>query len=125
MSDTRGFTIVEVLVAMVVLSVGVLALVSSSAVVTRMVGTGQHSTRATQVAERRLETLRQSARSTVTPCTNVPAGNGNATTEGMLETWSVTLIGATGQGRNLVANVTYNVPRGTRTVTLRTMISCL
>lgn len=122
MSDTRGFTIVEVLVAMVVLSVGVLALVSSAALVTRMVGTGQHSTRATQVAERRLETLRQSARSTVVPCTNVPAGNGNATTEGMLETWSVTV---TGQARNLVSNVTYNVPRGTRTVTLRTMISCV
>ena len=122
MSDTRGFTIVEVLVAMMVLSVGVLALVSSSALVTRMVGTGQHVTRATQVAERRLETLRQSARSTAVPCTNVPAGNGNATTDGMLETWSVTV---SGQARNLVANVTYNVSRGTRTVTLRTMISCL
>lgn len=121
MSNRQGFTIVEVVVAMMVLSVGVLALVSSSALVTRMIGTGQHSTRATQVAERRLETLRQLARSTAVPCANLGAVNTTATTDGMTEAWLVTVSGTQ---RNATANVTYNVPRGTRTVTLRTIISC-
>lgn len=121
MSNRQGFTIVEVIVAMMVLSVGVLALVSSSALVTRMIGTGKHSTIAAQVAERRLETLRQQARSTAVPCANFGAVNTTATTDGMSEAWQVTVAGTQ---RNAVANVTYNVPRGTRTVTLRTIISC-
>jgi len=120
-SNRQGFTIVEVIVAMMVLSVGVLALVSSSALVTRMIGTGKHSTIAAQVAERRLETLRQQARSTAVPCANFGAVNTTATTDGMSEAWQVTVAGTQ---RNAVANVTYNVPRGTRTVTLRTIISC-
>jgi prepilin-type N-terminal cleavage/methylation domain-containing protein len=120
-SNRQGFTIVEVVVAMMVLSVGVLALVSSSAVITRMIGRGQHSTRATQVAERRLETVRQVAHATVVPCANLNAGTTVATTDGMSESWQVT---AAGTQRNVAANVTYNVPGGTRTVTLRTIISC-
>ena len=121
MSNRQGFTIVEVVVAMMVLSVGVLALVSSSALITRMVGKGQHVTRATLVAERRLEILRQTAHATVVPCANLNPVVGAATTSGMSESWQVT---SAGTQRNLTANVTYNVPRGTRTVTLRTIISC-
>lgn len=121
MSNRQGFTIVEVVIAMMVLSIGVLALVSSSALITRMVGHGQHSTRATQVAERRLEALREVAHATAVPCANLNAVVGAATTNGMTEAWQVTSVGTQ---RNLVANVTYNVPRGTRTVTLRTILSC-
>ena len=51
MSNQRGFTIVEVLVAVMVLAVGVIALVGSSATITRMIGRGRHDTRAALVAE--------------------------------------------------------------------------
>ena len=44
--STAGFTIAEVLVAIVVLSVGVVAMPGSSALVTRMIGRGQRATRA-------------------------------------------------------------------------------
>ena len=53
-----GFTIAEAVVAVVVLSVGVLALVGSAALTSRMVGRGLHSTRTGQVAAARIERLR-------------------------------------------------------------------
>src|SRR3989442_15870348 len=43
MKRERGFTLVEVIVAILVLTVGLLALVTSSALVTRMIQRGQRS----------------------------------------------------------------------------------
>jgi len=122
-SNRQGFTIVEVLVSMVVLSAGVMALVSSSALVTRMVGTGQHVTRAVQVSEQRLEGLRQRARSTAVPCANMVNGTTAATTDNLLESYTIAQPGG-GTVRTLTSTVTYNVPRGTRSITLTTIISC-
>ena len=59
----RGFTLVEVLVALVLLTVGVMALLGSSAMVSRMIGKGRGSTIAVQVATARLERLRRIAAS--------------------------------------------------------------
>src|SRR5256886_16370749 len=56
----QGFTIVEVIVAILVLTVGLLALVTSAALVTRMIGRGQRSAVSAQYAQRRLEMLRVS-----------------------------------------------------------------
>src|SRR3989475_3554184 len=60
MRHEQGFTIVEVIVAIMVLTVGLLALVTSAALVTRMIGRGQRSAVAAQYAQRRLEMLRVS-----------------------------------------------------------------
>ncbi len=60
MKREQGFTIVEVIVAIMVLTVGLLALVTSAALVTRMIGRGQRSAVAAQYAQRRLEMLRTS-----------------------------------------------------------------
>src|SRR2546427_4384918 len=60
MKREQGFTIVEVIVAILVLTVGLLALVTSAALVTRMIGRGQRSAVAAQYAQRRLEMLRTS-----------------------------------------------------------------
>ena len=60
MKSEQGFTIVEVIVAILVLTVGLLALVTSAALVTRMIGRGQRSAVAAQYAQRRLEMLRTS-----------------------------------------------------------------
>src|SRR2546430_3587914 len=57
MKREQGFTIVEVIVAIMVLTVGLLALVTSAALVTRMIGRGQRSAVAAQYAQRRLEML--------------------------------------------------------------------
>ena len=57
----RGFTIVEVIIAIVVLTVGLLGLVTTAALVTRMIGQGQRSAVAATFASQRLERLRVTA----------------------------------------------------------------
>ena len=57
----RGFTIIEIIIAIIVLTVGVLGLVSTAALVTRMIGRGQRSAVATAFGARRLERLRARA----------------------------------------------------------------
>ena len=121
MSSRQGFTLVEVLVAVTVLGVGILGLVGSSAMVTRMIGRGRHTTMATQVAQERLERLRQRALSTATPCTALANGTQTATTDGLAESWTVAGVGDL---RTLAASVTYNVTGGQRTITLNTIIRC-
>ena len=64
---SAGFSVVEVLVAIVVIALGLLALGGSSASVTRMLGTARQATRAAAAAERRLEELRREARSSTPP----------------------------------------------------------
>ena len=54
-----GVTVAEVLVAVVVLTVGVLALVGTWARTSRMIGLGRHSTVAALAASSRIEWLRQ------------------------------------------------------------------
>jgi prepilin-type N-terminal cleavage/methylation domain-containing protein len=65
----RGFTLVEVMIAVILLGVGVMALVSSSAMATRMIGRGKESTMASQVGTARVEILRLLAASTSPNCT--------------------------------------------------------
>ncbi len=60
MKHQQGFTIVEVIIAILVLTVGILGLVTSAALVTRMIGRGQRSAVAAQYAQMRLEQLRAS-----------------------------------------------------------------
>lgn len=57
----RGFTIVEIIIAILVLTVGLLGLVTTAALVTRMIGHGQRSAAAAAFAARRLERLRPAA----------------------------------------------------------------
>ena len=73
MTNSQGFTVVEVLVAIMVLGVGILALVGSSTLVTRMVGEGKRATFATQIAQQRIEWVRRRAMNTSPQCTLVPA----------------------------------------------------
>jgi len=69
MKREQGFTLVEVIIAILVLTVGLLGLVTSAALVTRMIGRGQHSAVAAQYAQRRLEMLR------VTGCKSQASGS--------------------------------------------------
>lgn len=119
MTRTReGFTLVEVIVAVVVLCIGITAMVSSSAMVTRMVGRGQMETRAGQVASRRLETLRRIAYSTSPRCTSGQfVSGGPQTTQSVTESWTV-------NGGALTVVVSYATPGGTHTDTLTTQIEC-
>ena len=116
-----GFTLVEVLVAVVVLGIGITALVGSSAMVTRMVGRGQMETRAAQLASKRLETLRRVANSTSPRCSSGAfAAGGPLTSQGVTESWQLT--GTT--PRTVTVTVSYMTARGTHTDVLTTRIWC-
>jgi len=64
----QGFTLVEVIIAVLVLTVGLLGLVGSAALVTRMIGRGHRSGVQVAFSQRRLEMLRSTA------CTNQATG---------------------------------------------------
>jgi prepilin-type N-terminal cleavage/methylation domain-containing protein len=117
-----GFTLVEVLVAMVVLAVGVIALAGSAGMVTRMIGRGKVDTRVAQVASRRIETLRLAAASTTPRCTAASFANGGpVSADGITETWTVP---AAGKVRSVQVNVSYRTARGPRNASVLTRIEC-
>jgi type II secretion system protein I len=109
-----GFTLIELMVALMVFVVGVLAVASSSTVVMTMIGGSQRRTIAAVVAESRLERLRAMS------CT--AHANGNTTTRGVRETWLVVpLINAD----DVTVVVTFPSSGGRMTTqTYRTYIPC-
>lgn len=117
-----GFTLVEVLVAVTVLTVGAVALAGSAATVTRMIGRGKADTRAAQLATRRVEALRLTAYSTTPRCTAL-ANGGPVDTANVSLSWTVA-VSPSGTGRDLTVNATYNTAQGTRTEVLTTYIEC-
>jgi prepilin-type N-terminal cleavage/methylation domain-containing protein len=119
---TSGFTLIEVMVAIVILSIGLLALGGATANVSKMVGYGKWATAASQVATRRLETVRQIANSTSPTCTSSALVSGGPVAVGsMTESWN---ISGTGGTRRVI--ITVNYPRAERTVTdtVATLLRC-
>jgi prepilin-type N-terminal cleavage/methylation domain-containing protein len=72
-TNRRGFTIIEIMIAIVVLTVGVLGMVTTAALVTRMIARGQRSAAASAFAARRVERMRIAA------CIDVQRTNGQDT----------------------------------------------
>lgn len=119
---SQGFTLIEVLVALLVLGVGILALVGTSAGVTRMIGRGRIETRAAQAASGRMETLRLAAHATSPRCSDPGfASGGPLLSGGMTESWVVTPAGRVSQVR---VTVTYLTLRGAREAVLETTLTC-
>ncbi len=85
----RGFTLIEVMLSVVLLTVGVMALVSSSAMTARMIGRGKSSTMIGQRSSTRFDYLRQLAASTSPPCTSGNFASGSNNQYGIQETWTV------------------------------------
>lgn len=104
--STGGFTLAEVLVAIVILSVGVLAIAASSGSVYRMLGNGKLSTEAAHMASTRLEVLRRQANSTTPRCTALVSGT-DTVSPGMVESWTVS-----GSGRSRAVVVVVATPSG-------------
>jgi hypothetical protein len=117
-----GFTVAEVVVAVIVLSVGLLALAGSTALTSRMVGSGRQVTRVGQAAAARLERLRQVAFSTVPACSAPAWRSGSAGGSGLSESWSI-LDGA-GPVRRVLIVLRSQRPGGTSTDTVFTAVLC-
>jgi prepilin-type N-terminal cleavage/methylation domain-containing protein len=107
-SSTRGFTLAEVLVAIMILSVGLLAIAASSGSVYRMLGYGKLSTQAAHLASTRMELLRRQANGTTPRCTAL-AGGVDTAALGVVETWTVS---GTGLTRTVVVVVTTPAGHG-------------
>ncbi len=117
-----GFTLMEVMVAIVILSVGLLAMASATANVTRMIGHGKWATVASQVAMQRLENVRRVAYSTSPACTSAALIGGSATVgSGVSETWSIT---GSGNTRQVLVTVTYPGVGRSTTDTITTILRC-
>ena len=117
-----GFTLVEALVAVVVVGIGILALMSASASVTRMIGRGKMETRAALAASQRMEVLRSVAGATSPRCANPAFSSGGPVmVGGVAEKWEVA---PNGKVRPVRVTVTYLTVRGLRTASLETRITC-
>jgi len=117
-----GFTLIEVLVAILVLGVGVLALAGTSAGVSRMIGRGKIETRAAQAASSRMETLRLAADATSPRCSDPGfASGGPVLSGGLSESW---LVPPSGRVRQVRVTVTYLTLRGAREAVLETALTC-
>ena len=122
--NESGFTLVEVIIAIVILMIGVIALMGASAMVSRMIGSGRHSTQAVEVATRRLENLRTIAYSTDPPCTAGTFTSGTASGTGYTETWTVANSAGSTVLRTVRDSVQYQAATGPRSVVLETRIVC-
>ena len=109
-----GFTIVELIVAIMVFSIGVLGLAATTATVARLMGSASRQTIAAAVAQSRIEKLR------ATSCASLASGS--ETVRGVTSTWSVVV--AT-RGDSVTETVTFPIGRGrTRTRVYKTMVTC-
>jgi Tfp pilus assembly protein PilV len=114
-----GFTVVEAIVAIVMLAAGVLALVSSSVVVLNEMTVGSQNAIAASVAAQRLELLRS-----YNSCALMVAGAD--TNRGMAESWEVTPVNAIGgqPSRTIQYTLTYKAGRTTRDQKFTTNVPC-
>ena len=120
--SASGLTLIEVLIAIVVLGIGIVALAGGSSMVTRMIGRGKVETRAAQVASRRIEALRLAAAARSPRCTAAAFSSGGpAIHDGVTESW---VVPPAGRLRRVRVTVTYLTVRGIRSAALETGIEC-
>jgi type II secretory pathway pseudopilin PulG len=101
-----GFTIVEVLIAIIMLTIGVLALASSAGGITRMLSNGQRKTRSYAMATSLVDSLRRVAKS---HCTSLPA-SGSGSRSGISISWSFPGgVGSTNTTKQVRVTMSYRV----------------
>jgi type IV pilus assembly protein PilV len=118
---TAGFSLLEVLIAIVVLSVGIVALLSTAGGTTVMLRDGRLRTSVSALAQSRLDSLRLIALSTTPACASIASGSATYPA-GMTEAWTVS-----GTGRTRSVTETVRVSNGAKRigqVTVQATIFC-
>jgi len=113
----RGFSLVELMVAMMLLTVGVLGLASVSAYAIRQDSMATRANSATLVAQSRMERMRSRR------CADIASSSSPVTTGNVTESWTVTNVGA--KTVTVKGTFSYKTRRGTtRTFEETTTITC-
>ncbi|HEY6156470.1 MAG TPA: prepilin-type N-terminal cleavage/methylation domain-containing protein [Gemmatimonadales bacterium] len=110
----RGFTLAELLVAVVIFSIGLLALAGTASVIMTSLTSTQSRTIAAGVAESRMERIR------TTTCAN--RASGSATTRGIAETWTLSHMPRAED--DVTVSVTFLSNHRPRSETFRSFIPC-
>ena len=111
----RGFTVIEVMMAIVILRVGILGLTSTAAAVVQMIGSGQRFTEASELAAEHLETMR------TLPCAQL--ADSSTSRNRFAVAWTIAPI-AGGEGRRIDLTVVSPTPRGRRAHHFSMSVSC-
>jgi Tfp pilus assembly protein PilV len=112
--NRAGFTLIEVVVAVVLIDVGLLALVAGSAVLVRQTSEIRARSAAMRAATNRLQLL------AAQPCAATTGAVGNAAS--LREDWSVVL--EPNDVREMLDRVSFSVGRDTHAIVLRTRLPC-
>lgn len=113
MTTRKGFSLIELMVAIMVLTVALLGLAASSAVATQMIGAGGRHTLAASVAQSRFEMLRRGS------CAALSGGS--SYTRGISESWEIDSVRTSAF---ITSRVTYQTRRGPRTQIFRSVRPC-
>ena len=113
----RGVTLVELIVAMTILTVGLLAIVGVSASVARSLGESRSDNLAAVAAESRFEKVAGTQCSSLTLNTVASATNRNVT-----ERWVV--VDGGNNTRQVIDTVSWTTRRGTRRNVFQTLLPC-
>ena len=113
-----GLTVVEVLLALVVLSIGLLGLAATLGLAARLETEGRTLAEATREGENRIESL-WAASGRLPRCSALAAGRTDGTRASAV--WT---IGGTGRHRTVTVVLERLTSRGSRRDTLRTAIPC-
>jgi prepilin-type N-terminal cleavage/methylation domain-containing protein len=105
-----GFTLIEVVFSVFIISVGILALLDVAGGSTVMLRDGRVRTRASAVAASRFDNLRLAGAATSPTCTALAGGSANHP-GGVAESWSIA-----GSGRARTVTTLVTVRHGRRTI---------
>jgi type IV pilus assembly protein PilV len=121
--DTRGFTLLEVMIALVILTIGLLGLASLQVMSIKGNSYGQQMTVASTFAQNKLEELRRTTLVDGTFSDPVTDQNGIRYTR----TWTVTIDSPQTGANSVVITITWTGPTGQgaealRSINIRTII---
>jgi prepilin-type N-terminal cleavage/methylation domain-containing protein len=110
---SAGFTLIEVIVALLIFTVGALALAASSALVAQSLATNALRERAGRIASSRIEAIKSQCGS---------GASGSETVRQIESSWRVARVDSLRVG--ITESVGYVSPRGSRTEIYSAMVWC-
>jgi len=122
----NGFTIIEVLVAISILTVGILAMMGTSAAVNRLIVRGRRVTQAAQLGEQVLDSLRLKANDNLIACTGLSSNTTGYTQQAVTVKWNVGALtpNVNLSERQIQVYLTYAADRKNLADTITTILKC-